>query len=232
MQSALSSISDSYRQQRLDVQVGTLQLQQAKTVQDQAVAMTNLTGSLRRPQRQVVDTRTLAPARPRQRRREDKAENARAAADRRVKVEIANAGNTTKLAVADKAALAKKAAAVAAAAKSQKTVTPGQRNTIIKNSGAQGGDLVKTTIARIWSLMPPNLTAAQGANESDGAYAQRHAQAVTMFKARQHEHRIQIVNRVARLITPQLTLLKYGPDQINGMANAIVSTYIPRISGQ
>jgi vacuolar-type H+-ATPase subunit H len=224
IQSALSSASDNQRQQRaLDVQIGTLQLQNAKSLQDQAVAYTNLTGSLHVVRNgKVVDTGGRAAG-------SDAAkvagQNSRAAADRRVKQEIADASNRTKLTVANTQAAAKKAAA-AVSKSGNKPATPKQRSDIIKNANAQANALMKTTMDRIQALVP--RLAPQGKNESDSDYAARHKLGLTVYRQRLQEHRNEIITRVATLIEPQLTMLKYGPDQINSMAASIVNAYIPK----
>lgn len=235
--SALTSMSDAQRQQRaLDVQVGTLQLQTAKTVQDQAIAMTNLTGTLHvvNNKGRVVDTgRTAAGSTAVTSAARTTGENTRAAADRKVRLEIANAAAAARVTAAQTTAAAKVTAAQTAAAAKKaassvaggKPATAAQRSTILKNTYATGGDLVKTTLQRIQSLVPNSDGIRQGEKPAD--FEKRKAQALNVYRARLQEHRGQIVSRVAALITPQLQLLHYGPDQIAGMANAIVTANIP-----
>jgi hypothetical protein len=227
IQSALTAASDNQRQQRaLDVQIGTLQLQNAKTLADQAVAYTNLTGSLHVVRNgKVVDTGGAASGSDAAK---ITAQNSRSAADRRVKQEIADATNRTKLTVANTQAAAKKAAAAIShkGSGAAKPATPKQRSDIIKNANAQANGLIKTTMDRIQALVP--RLAPQGKDESDADYAARHKLGLTVYRQRLQEHRGEIVRRVAVLIEPQLSMLKYGPGQINSMAESIVNAYIPQ----
>ncbi len=248
------SLLDQQRQQRaLDVQVGTLQLQQAKTLADQAVAWTNLTGSVftvagQGAKAHLVNTHVPAPGSDAAQIAQTAATaaagqtamNIRAAADRKVRIEIANAANAARVTAAQTTATAKvTAAGVAAAAtkaaariKAQAARDPNKpaslkdRRAILSGTNTQGNDLVKTSLNRIWSLVPRSEPQQKG--EDLATYQARHQQAINIFQARQQEHRAAIVARVNHLITPQLQLLKYGPDQIAGMADAIVSAYIPK----
>lgn len=225
MSETISKLSDAQRQQRaLDVQVGTLQLQQAKTAQEQAIAMTNLTGTLYTVDKhgRVVATRRAAPGSDAGK---ITATNARAAADRRVKKEIADAANQTKLTVAQTQAAAKKAAAQVKAA-GTKPATPQQRSAILKNANAQANTLIKTTVDRIIALIPK--LAKQGVNESDDAYKKRYAEGLVVYQGRLKQYHARTVRQVVALISPQLKLLHYGPDQINGYANAIVNASFPQ----
>jgi hypothetical protein len=227
LQSALTAKSDAARQQRaLDVQVGTLQLQQAKTAQDQAIAMTNLTGTLHVVDKtgRVIDTHRSAQGSDAAK---TQAQINQADADRRVKQEIASAQADATKSAATTAAAAKVAAAkVAAQNAGNKPATPKQRSDILKNSSAQGGELVKTTVNRIYALTPDTDPIRSGEKPDD--FTKRHTQALAIYQHRLQQHRGEIVTRVAGLITPQLKLLHYGPGQIQAMANAIVNAYIPQ----
>lgn len=252
-QKALAGLMGAQQQQRaLDVQIGTLQLQQAKTEYEKAVGMTNLTGHLYVVNNKgvAVDTGKPAPGSDAAQiattaattRAGFAAANARAAADRRVRQEIAKTraaatvtaaatrAEATKTAAQTRAAATKAAAQIRADAANDpnKPATPKQRSDIIKNTNAQGGQAVTTRMASIWSKMPVSLKADQQPGESLQAYGDRHKKALKLYSARLRKYRTEIVSTVQSLITPQLKLLKYGPGQINGMAEAIVSAYIPQ----
>ena len=246
---AAASMVDAANQKRaIDVQVGTLQLQQAKTEYDRALALTNVTGNLWvvNSKGVAVDTGRPAPGSDAVQiattaataRAGITAATARANADRKVRQEIAAQAAAARVSAAQTAAQArvtaaqtaaaakKAAAAVKRQADANKPASPKQRSDIIKNVNAQGGELVQTTVKRIIGLIPG--LAKQGPNETTEEYNKRHNRGLDIYRGRLREHRAEIVTRVANLITPQLTLLKYGPDQIGGMADAIVSAYIPK----
>jgi hypothetical protein len=172
---ALDQIRQSARADRAtNVQIGYLQLQQAKTLQDQAVAMTNMTGSLYTVKGgKVVNTGRMAPG-------SDAAQIAQSAANSA----NAEAGRNAR------AAAGRKAAAQIAAQKVQakKTGTPpkkptaAQKSTIIKGASAIGNQSLDRYLDILWRNTPGS--ADQRAGESDQAFNARRTAAVAAYKRR------------------------------------------------
>lgn len=243
IQDAMQQLSQQANAKRAtDTQIGYLQLQQAKSAQDAAIAWTNITGTVHVVRKgKVVDTGQVAAgsdaaqiASANQRAQtaaETSTANAQLSA--RTRKEIAEASAAASKYAADTAAhsreavAATNAAAKKAAASVKKTgkATPAQRSTIITAAGKRGSDLVKSNVDRIWQLTPGSQ--AQGAEEKDDDYNKRIAAATKIFNNRLHEHRLQIVARVAALIAAQLKLIGYTPAEIRAQADAIVTTRIP-----
>lgn len=248
IQDALSQLSQQANAKRAtDTQIGYLQLQQAKSAQDAAIAWTNITGTVHVVGKngKVVDTgrpatgSDAAQVAAQNQRAVLAAQTSRGNAQLSAKVrrEIAASSNAARRYAADTAAQSREsvaktnaqAKATAAKVKQQnaqgKPATAAQRSTIITAAGKRGADLVKSNAERIWQLTPG--TQARGADEKDADYNKRLANATRIFNQRLREHRGQIVGRVAALIRQQLKLLGYTDAEIRAQADAIVATRIP-----
>lgn len=227
-----------------DTQVGYLQLQQAKTVQDQAVALTNLTGTLHivvgvGAKQHVVDTGRPAGG-------SDAAvvqqRAAQATADRNARVKAAQAANQTRLdiakaaadarvAAANAAAEARKAAAQIAAQKAaNKPPTAQQKAAVIKGAQTSGNSIVSAKI-NTWYANTPNLK-PQMKGESLDDYAKRHAIGVKEFNNKKAYNFLGTIHVVEQTITPQLQVLGWTPQQIHQYARTVVAAQIVPPPGQ
>lgn len=217
-----------------DTQVGYLQLQQAKTVQDQAVAMTNLTGTLHIVVKgKVIDTGKSAGG-------SDAAvvqqRAAQAAADNATRSKIADASNQTRLQVAQTAADAKREAATTAAAAAKaraeisrqaaqnKPATAAQKATVIKAANAAGNSVVSSKIA-VWYANTPNLAPQQKGEKLDD-YIKRHAQGVKELNNKKAYNWDSLLATVSSTITPQLQILGWTPEQIKTQARTLLKAQI------
>jgi hypothetical protein len=227
-QKAYSDYSSQQQQQRaLDVQIGTLRLQMAKTAQDRALALTQVTGNLWLVGRngQPIDTGRPAPGTTGNIATARNANQAAiASANRQVQQEIADARNTTAITVANTAAAARKAAATTAAQvrKSGKPATAAQRATILKGAYADGAGLTGARVARIKRLIPQ--LDSQRPNESNPDYIKRFNYGVNLFNFRVKKYYDSMVTNVINLLAPRLKLLGYGPQQIQAYAQAVVAS--------
>ena len=236
-QKAMDMKNAGRQDEAMRLQAGALMLSQAKTGQQLALAMTNMTGQLYTVDKKgnVVPTGTAAPGSTAAK---NIATQAAANADRQVKVQIANAANAARQYAADTAAgtrvqvaninaAARKAAArVSANAKKNAPPSPKDKLAIFKGADASGSGIVKARLSRIHSLMGAAWN-KQGYQESDDAYKARIDQATETFKNRLTEHRDEIVAAVNNEISNKLTLLGYTPEQIDAYADSIVSGFIP-----
>ena len=230
---SISLIDQANQKRATDVQVGTLQLQQAKTLEDQAIGRTNITGDLwvvagKGANRHLVNTHQpaagsdavrIATQAATTKYGVDAATQAGEGADRKVHEEIAAAANTAKLAAAQTSATARtdaaKIAAAARKAAAQITsgkkggATPKQRSDILKGTYSVGNSTVEKNLTNLWNNVPGH--AKQGKDEPADVYEKRYQKALRVFRARKQEHRAEILSRVTDLITPQLQLLELRP---------------------
>jgi hypothetical protein len=162
-----------------------------------------------------------------------------AIADRQARREIADAANKTRIRAAQisgvstakaaqiRAASAKAVAQIKAEAANDPNKPPSAaaKTAIFDNVQNEGATAVEKRMKVIMSKIPG--LASQGKTEPADVYKKRHDRAVQILNGRYVEHRADIVDSVANLIAPQLKLIGYGPDQINGYAASIVNAYIP-----
>jgi len=226
------------------VQEGMLELNMAKTKEEEALARSKITDTL-----WVVDKKgnlvntgqptsgtpgSIAAA-------NNAAANARAAANRAVQVQIANirkasaayAADTSrqgKIDAAHIAAAAKKAAAQVSANKN-KPPTVKQQADIIKGVNVTGNDVVQRIRKNIINDIPDLRAQLKG--ETNAHYIKRYNHGMNIYNHWMRVRRPRMVAQVTAAITPALQLLKnadgtpmYGPGAIDGIANAIVSTYV------
>lgn len=222
-----------------NVQIGYLQLQQAKTIEDRAVAMTNLTGSLhvvvgRGTKAHVVDTHRPALG-------SDAAESATRAETSRLNA--AASAETARQATAQRARTAaaaeagrnaraeasRKATIEAAKIKTQnaqnKPATPAQKNTILNGANATGTNIVNAIADRIWAGIPG--TQAKGKDEKQADYEKRIAAATVAYKNRLANNRGTLMAQVINSIAPNLRLIGYTQEQIRQVAARLVSAVTP-----
>lgn len=217
-----------------DTQIGYLQLQQAKTVQDRAIAMTNLTGTIhvvvgKGKAARVVDTRRVASGSDAveiETRAATAAANAATAAT--AKTNVAKIQATAKRDAAKIQADAKVAAAnITKRATLKKPPTPAQTSTIIKAASNVGITTLDTYVDQVWANTPGPSEKEVGA--TDPAYLKRKA----AFQSRLAANWGTAMARVINAIGPQLKLLKYTPERIKAEARRIVSMEItPPIPGR
>jgi hypothetical protein len=219
-----------------NVQIGYLQLQQAKTKQDEAEAKTNLTGQLHvvvgsGPKARVVNTGKLAAgsdAIVSQTRAETSRINAQTAAatarastrQREASQARAEQGRNDRAAAARAAA---KEVAKIKAAGGQATVS--QKNTVINGATAQGTNVLNTIADRIWSNIPGSEAKAKG--EDQAAYEKRIANATAAYKKRLRQNRGTMMAQVINRIGPNLRLIGYTPQQVKDVAARLVATIVP-----
>jgi len=225
----------------MNIQKDMYLLSQAKNAQQYAVAASNLTGQLYTVDKKgnVVPTGQAAPGSTAG---QVQSRADIAAADRRVKQQIANAANSASKYRADTAAASaatvagiNKSAKIAAAQASARIKAAAAKNkppstkdqlAVFKGADASGGSLVNTRVGRIKKLMGAQFD-KQGYSETDQHYQERIAAATETFKNRLTEHRDEMVAAVHNEIQDKLMLLKYTPEQIDAYADSIVSAYIP-----
>lgn len=222
---ALHQIHSEARSDRAtNVQIGYLQLQQAKTVQDQAVAMTNMTGQLYTVKKgKVVPTGRLAPgsdaataaatvsARLSTAAQAEQGRNARAAAGRATALQIQKQKNA-----------AKKTGAA------PKKPTASEKATVLKGSSAAGNQALDRYLDTLWKNTPGSDDQRPG--ESDKAFAARRAAATAAYKRRTALNYGTAMARVMNQIGPTLRVIGYTTEQIRQMAARIVTQEIARPS--
>lgn len=216
---ALQQIQTNARSDRAtNVQIGYLQLQQAKTLQDQAVAMTNMTGQLYVVKNgKVTPTGRLAPG-------SDAAQIAQSATN----AANAEAGRNAR-AAAGRAAAAKIAQQKIAAQKAGKKAavpTPSQKATVIKGSTAAGTGALDRYLDQLWRNTPGSDDQRPG--ESDKAFAARRAAATSAYKRRTALNYGTAMARVMNAIGPTLRVIGYTTEQIRAAAQRIVTQEIAK----
>jgi hypothetical protein len=217
-----------------NVQIGYLQLQQAKTKQDEAEAKTNLTGLLHVVSKgRVVNTgkpaagsdAIMAQTRAETSRlnAETSAATARAAtAQREASQARAEQGRN------DRAAAARAAQVQVAKIKKQgggQTATVSQKNTVINGANAQATNVLNAIADRIWSNVPGSEAKAK--NEDQAAYEKRIAKATAVYKNRLRMNRGTMMAQVINRIGPNLKLIGYTPEQVREVATRLVNTIVP-----
>lgn len=216
---ALDQIRSSARADRAtNVQIGYLQLQQAKTLQDQAVAMTNMTGSLYVVKGgKVVNTGRVAPG-------SDAARVAQSGAN----AATAEAGRNARAAAGRKAAAQLQAQKTAAkkTGTAPKKPTASQRNTILNGARATGTSELDRYLDRIWRNTPGSDD--QRAGESDASFNARRTAATAAYKRRLGMNYGTAMARVINSIGPNLKLIGYTPAQIKQVAMRLVTAEIPK----
>ncbi len=224
-----------------NVQIGYLQLQQAKTVYDQAKAMTNLSGTLhivvgKGKNARVVDTGKVALG-------SDAIESQTRAATSRAnaaaQAATSRAATAQRAATADKLEAGRNArakaanAAKVAAAKiktqqaQQKPATVSQKNTVINGARATGVSTVESFTDRIWDGVPnkPGNKPAEGQSVAD--FQAQQARATNIYNMRVRQSRARLVATVTSAISTNLRLIGYTPAQIKQFAEQLVGTIVP-----
>lgn len=235
IQQALASLAQQENQRRAtQVQIGTLQLQGAKTLGDQAVAYTNLTGTVHVVKgNKVVDTGIPASGSDAAK---TQSQAAIAAARNATAVQTAKIGANERLKAANVAAAATRDAAAARAAattasaqirqqaKTGKPPTAQQKASVIKGAQTSGNQIVSHIIS-VYTNNTPNL-APQQKGEKIQDYTTRHAKGVAELREKERFNYNAILSNVISTIAPQLQVLKWTPAQIHAAALAILSTQI------
>lgn len=219
-----------------DTQIGYLQLQQAKTVWDRAIAMTNLNGTIhvvvgKGKNAHIVDTGRPASG-------SDAAISETRAATARANAATAAAAKT---AVAATNAAAKKEAAriaadakvdaanVAQARKANKPIPASTVSSITGRAHTVGTKTLDSLLNKIWGNIPE--AASKQSGESSKDYAARQVIAQKKYHDRLTQNWGTAMAQVVNAISPHLRVLGYTPAQIKSAARQIVAAEITPPTG-
>lgn len=214
-----------------NTQIGYLQLSQAKSLEDQAIAKTNISGQLhivvgKGKNARVVNTRKVAAgsdAIQAQIRAETSRANARLAAQSAAASQArAEAGRN-----------ARHKAGLEAAAKVEKQkrdnpsadITPNQKATIITGAQATGTNVLNDYLDQIAANVPDSDGQRQG--ETPTQFQERRKRVMAEYKRRLRLNRGTALAKVINAIGPNLKLVGWTSQQIRDLAVRIVSSEIP-----